>query len=326
MQLAELEYEGNAAIAMGWSEDAGGMDPEEDHAAEQDAVAPSADPYFAGVHKRRLLTREEEQRLGAMALNRDVEARNRIVEANLRLVLHVVNKYYLRRQNLGALSADDLIEEGNLGLIRAAEMFDPAKGCRFSTYAMWWIRQYIDRLVQNRSQVISIPYYVTQARREQHRTEQKSRMDDPEEVDGIEEVGEDTETEIATDASEPGDGVTEGRKRAVEAANFKLVSLSAPSIRGEPESDSLGDCMEYEGVAPDGHLEDQETVAVLRKAISTLSPREQTILNMRFGIGTGQEKSLQEIGSVVGCSRECIRRTQIKAMAALRKQLAGSLL
>lgn len=323
MQLAELNFEGNAARALSWADQESIEDRED---AEASLSPAGCDPYSMGVNKFNLLTRDEERELGNRALNQDLEARNRIVEGNLRLVLHVVNRYYRNRRDLGTLSDGDLIDEGNLGLIRAAELFDPSRGFHFSTYAVWWIRQYIDRLVTNRRQVVHIPYHVTQVRREQYRADSRARREP-----GLEEDLPDRDGDQVPEAPDlaPLAGAKEERlrRRAVEAAGFSVLSLDAPSVGGESGSDTLVDRMEdHEIQSPERRMEDLQVAEVLRRALATLPPKERSVLAMRFGIGTGEELSLAEIGAAIGCSRENIRRIQIRAMAALRSQLDGGLL
>ncbi|MCD8087425.1 MAG: RNA polymerase sigma factor RpoD [Oscillospiraceae bacterium] len=272
------------------------VDPDE--VAESFSTDDPVRMYLKEIGKIPLLTQEEELALAMRMAEGDEEAKKRMAEANLRLVVSIAKRYVGR----GMLFLD-LIQEGNLGLLKAVEKFDYTKGYKFSTYATWWIRQAITRAIADQARTIRIPVHMVEAINKVIRVSRQL----------LQELGHDpTAEEIAEEMNLPTDKVREILKIAQEP-----VSLETPI--GEEEDSHLGDFIEDEGVSEPSEaasftlLKEQ-----LMSVLDTLTPREKKVLELRFGIIDGRTRTLEEVGKEFNVTRERIRQIEAKALRKLR--------
>ena len=263
---------------------------------------PLTDPvrmYLREIGKVSLLTAAEEVDLAKKMENGDVEAKKRLIDANLRLVVSIAKKYIGR----GMLFLD-LIQEGNLGLIRAVEKFDYRRGFKFSTYATWWIRQAITRAIADQARTIRVPVHMVETINKMVRM---SRL-------LVQELGrEPTDEEIAARM-----GIEPSRVEEIRRISQLPVSLETPI--GEEEDSQLGDFIEdHELPSPDeaaaGHLLHEQ----IEDMLSTLSEREREVLHFRFGLEDGHSYTLEEVGKKFNVTRERIRQIEAKALRKLRQ-------
>lgn len=254
--------------------------------------------YLKEIGKIPLLTSEEEIELAqAIELNNE-DARRRLAEANLRLVVSIAKKYVGR----GMLFLD-LIQEGNLGLIKAVEKFDYRKGYKFSTYATWWIRQAITRAIADQARTIRIPVHMVETinkliRISRQLVQELGREPMPEEIAQEMNISEDRVREILKIAQEP-------------------VSLETPI--GEEDDSHLGDFIEdHDAQAPADAAAFELLKEQLEDVLDTLSAREEKVLRLRFGLDDGRSRTLEEVGQFFGVTRERIRQIEAKALRKLR--------
>ena len=254
--------------------------------------------YLKEIGKVNLLTPEEEVALAIRMSEGDEEAKKRMAEANLRLVVSIAKRYVGR----GMLFLD-LIQEGNLGLIKAVEKFNYQKGYKFSTYATWWIRQAITRAIADQARTIRIPVHMVETINKVIRVSRQL----------LQELGHDpTPEEIAEEMNMPVDKVRDILKIAQEP-----VSLETPI--GEEEDSHLGDFIPDEDASEPAEaasftlLKEQ-----LTEVLSTLTPREEKVLRLRFGIEDGRTRTLEEVGKEFNVTRERIRQIEAKALRKLR--------
>ena len=254
--------------------------------------------YLREIGKIPLLTFDEELDLAKRILNEDEEAKQKLAESNLRLVVSIAKKYVGR----GMLFLD-LIQEGNMGLIKAVEKFDYTKGFKFSTYATWWIRQAITRAIADQARTIRIPVHMVETINKLIRTsrnllQQLGREPSPE--------------EIAKEMEIPVEKVVEIQKIAQDP-----VSLETPI--GEEEDSHLGDFIQDED-SPAPHDAASYTLLKeqLEEVMNTLTPREAKVLKLRFGLEDGKSRTLEEVGREFNVTRERIRQIEAKALRKLR--------
>ena len=254
--------------------------------------------YLREIGKIPLLTFDEELELAKKILDGDEEAKQVLAESNLRLVVSIAKKYVGR----GMLFLD-LIQEGNMGLIKAVEKFDYTKGFKFSTYATWWIRQAITRAIADQARTIRIPVHMVETINKLIRTSRNL----------LQQMGrEPTPEEIAKEMEIPVEKVVEIQKIAQDP-----VSLETPI--GEEEDSHLGDFIQDED-SPAPHDAASYTLLKeqLEEVMNTLTPREAKVLKLRFGLEDGKSRTLEEVGKEFNVTRERIRQIEAKALRKLR--------
>lgn len=258
--------------------------------------------YLREIGKIPLLTPEEEADLAQRIVKGDKKAKDKMVESNMRLVVSIAKRYGGR-----GLDFLDLIQEGNTGLLRAVEKFDPAKGFKFSTYATWWVRQAITRAIADQARTIRIPVHMVETINKVLRTTRKLTSELNREP---------TNEEIAAELHMEPDKVD-----YVMRIKQDIASLDASVGRdGDDEDSVLGDFVEdEERISPEDSAANQILKEQLSEIISTLTDREQKIIRLRFGIGGGRPHTLEEVGAEFDVTRERIRQIEAKALSKLRK-------
>lgn len=290
------------------------IEDEEDENLEIDAASVNYDEvaddsvklYLREIGKIPLLSQEEEFELAQKVIHGNEKekkrAKDKMAESNMRLVVSIAKRYSGR-----GLDFLDLIQEGNTGLLRAVEKFDPDKGFKFSTYATWWIRQAITRAIADQARTIRIPVHMVETinkvlRAQRRLTQELNR--------------EPTTEEIAKAMDMDPDKI-----EYVMKIKQDIASLDASVGRdGEDDDSSLGDFIEDEDrVSPEDAAANQLLKEQIASILSTLTDREQKIIKMRFGIGGGKSHTLEEVGAEFSVTRERIRQIEAKALAKLRK-------
>jgi RNA polymerase primary sigma factor len=257
--------------------------------------------YLREIGQVKLLTPSEEIELAARIKKGDKKAREQMIKANLRLVVKIAHDY----EGLG-LPLLDLISEGNIGLMKAVERFDPAKGGKLSTYGAWWIKQSIKRALANQSKTIRLPVHLVDKISKMRRVSHKLQ-----EVLGREPTDEELAEEL---------GMTPSRVTQLRTAAIRPASLDAPI--GDDESNNFSEIVQDENAAtPYQELEDKTVTKMLQGMVKELDDREATILRYRFGLDGGSEKTLEEVGERFGVTRERVRQIQNIALAKLRKMI-----
>ena len=254
--------------------------------------------YLGKIRGDRLLNAIEERELSRRAQEGDKEARKRLIESNLRLVISIAKKYRGR-----GVSFEDLIQEGNAGLIKAVERFNPEMGNRFSTYATWWIRQAVTRAVADNARTVRLPAHVVDALFRLRRAENALSI----------ELGRDaTEEELASRL-----GI-----KLEEARRLREVSQPIGSINtriGPDEGAEMGDLLPDEHASADyARIEVGQWEGTLREAVQSLPEREARILKMRHGLDGSESRTLREVSEALGISQERARQVEIKALRTIR--------
>ncbi len=277
--------------------------PKETDAAETVAVNDNAamdDPvkvYLKEIGRIPLLTAEEEIELAIRITDDDEQAKKRLAEANLRLVVSIAKRYVGR-----GMQFLDLIQEGNLGLIKAVDKFDYTKGFKFSTYATWWIRQAITRAIADQARTIRIPVHMVETINKVKKAQSQLLH-----LNGHEATPE----EIAEYLEMPVDKV-----REIIRVSQEPVSLETPI--GEEEDSHLGDFIPDDALAPADAASMSLLKEQLAEVLKTLTPREEKVLKLRFGLDDGNPKTLEEVGKEFNVTRERIRQIEAKALRKLR--------
>jgi len=254
--------------------------------------------YLKEIGKVSLLSAKEEIELSQRMENGDVEAKRKLAEANLRLVVSIAKRYVGR-----GMQFLDLIQEGNMGLIKAVEKFDYKKGYKFSTYATWWIRQAITRAIADQARTIRIPVHMVETINKLLRVSRQL----------VQELG--REPQIEEIAEEM--GVTVEKVREIMKISQEPVSLETPI--GEEEDSHLGDFIPDDiAQAPADAAAFTMLKEQLLEVLETLTPREEKVLRLRFGLDDGRQRTLEEVGKEFSVTRERIRQIEAKALRKLR--------
>ena len=285
--LDSLNFDTDAAQGLDGSEDSKGL-----------AMDDPVKMYLKEIGKIPLLTPEEEIELAIKIGQDDKAAKKRLVEANLRLVVSIAKKYSGR-----GMQFLDLIQEGNLGLIKAVEKFDYTKGFKFSTYATWWIRQAITRAIADQARTIRIPVHMVETINKVKKANSQLLHQNGKEPSA---------DEIAAILDMPAEKV-----RDIMRVSQEPVSLETPI--GEEEDSHLGDFIpDEEALAPAEAASQSMLKKEIALALSTLTPREAKVLTLRFGLEDGHQRTLEEVGKEFNVTRERIRQIEAKALRKLR--------
>lgn len=257
--------------------------------------------YLGEIGFSPLLTAEEEVFYSRRALKGDKAARRRMIESNLRLVVKIARRYSNR-----GLPLLDLVEEGNLGLIRAVEKFDPERGFRFSTYATWWIRQTIERAIMNQTRTIRLPIHVVKelntylraARELAHKLDHEPTAED-----------------IAESLDKPVSAITRMLR-----LNERVSSVDTP-VGGDNDKALLDILTDTSDVGPEGELQDENLKANITEWLEALNEKQREVLARRFGLLSYEPSTLEDVGREIGLTRERVRQIQVEALRKLRDSL-----
>ena len=299
--VAPLEAPADAVpVDDEWALEEGDEPIVEDQHYLDDIADDSVRLYLREIGKIPLLSAEEELALAKRVVAGDKDAKDKMAEANMRLVVSIAKRYVGR-----GLDLLDLIQEGNTGLLRAVEKFDPDKGFKFSTYATWWIRQAITRAIADQARTIRIPVHMVETINKLLRTQRRLTQELNREP---------TNEEIATAMESEVDKVEHIMKIKQD-----ISSLDA-SIRDDEEESVLADFIEDEDtISPEESATNQLLKEQVKDMLAALTEREQKIIKLRFGLEDGKQHTLEEVGQEFSVTRERIRQIEAKALAKLRK-------
>jgi RNA polymerase primary sigma factor len=297
---APLETEEPVELSDEWTVEDGEEVVTEDQHYLDDIADDSVRLYLREIGKIPLLSAEEELALAKRVVAGDKDAKDKMAEANMRLVVSIAKRYVGR-----GLDLLDLIQEGNTGLLRAVEKFDPDKGFKFSTYATWWIRQAITRAIADQARTIRIPVHMVETINKLLRTQRRLTQELNREP---------TNEEIAIAMEIEVDKVEHIMKIKQD-----ISSLDA-SIRDDEEESVLADFIEDEDtISPEESATNQLLKEQVKEMLAALTEREQKIIKLRFGLEDGKQHTLEEVGQEFSVTRERIRQIEAKALAKLRK-------
>jgi RNA polymerase primary sigma factor len=283
-----------------------GDDDELEEEEEDETLDNAIRKYLGEIGRYPLLSAEEEMELARRVAEGDIEAQQRLVESNLRLVVSIAKRY-----NTQGISLLDLVQEGNLGLIRAAQKFDPSRGFRFSTYATWWIRQAISRAVAEHTRTIHIPVHVVEMiykikRITRHLYQELGRDPEAEEIARVARLSKERVVELQGMAENP-------------------ISLDAPLTDDEPYH--LADTLEdTRATAPAEAVTHRALRDQIASALELLNQRERQVIEMRYGLADGYCHTLEELSAHFKLTRERIRQIEVKALRTLRQPIQAHLL
>jgi len=301
---SEAEEPAATELSDEWGPDEGELEEENTTEGrvylEDDVADDSVRLYLREIGKIPLLSAEEELELAHRVVAGDKTAKDKMAEANMRLVVSIAKRYVGR-----GLDLLDLIQEGNTGLLRAVEKFDPDKGFKFSTYATWWIRQAITRAIADQARTIRIPVHMVETINKLLRTQRRLTQEKNREPTN-EEIAEAMEIDV-------------DKVEHIMKIKQDISSLDA-SIRDDDEDSVLADFIEDEDtISPEESATNQLLKEQVKGVLSALSEREQKIIKLRFGLEDGKQHTLEEVGQEFSVTRERIRQIEAKALAKLRK-------
>lgn len=266
-------------------------------ALDEGSVTDPVRQYLRDIGKVALLTAPQEIELAKAVEEGKMSAKHKLISANLRLVVSIAKKYVGR-----GMSLLDLIEEGNIGLMRAVEKYDWRRGYKFSTYATWWIRQAITRAIADQARTIRIPVHMVETINRFNRTQRRM----------MQELGREPTPEEVAEAL----GIEPSKAREIVKVSQEPTSLATPV--GDEDDSQLGDFIEAPGLKPDEQATRELLKDHLDEVLDTLSPREKRVLQLRFGLEDGKQRTLEEVGREFGVTRERIRQIEAKAVRKLK--------